>query len=237
VRIGIVIASFNEGQTLPQAVQHLLTTSTVDRVVVVDASNASESKLCAQAFSDEAGALWGSRLRMITEAPTGRARQMNIGAECLDTDIVLFLHVDTRLPAEAMDALREQANGRFQWGRFDVRIDDGHWTFRMIETAMNLRSYLTGICTGDQCIFVSKSLFSKTGGYSPIALMEDIDLSRRLKKHCAPVVLPYRVLTSSRRWRHYGILRTMVLMWWLRLAYWLGVKPDRLARWYRSSND
>jgi len=235
--VGIVIASFNEGQALPKAVRHLLSTSTVDRIVVVDSSSAAESKLCAQAFAKEAGERRGSRLRMITEAPTGRARQMNIGAKCLDTDIVLFLHVDTRLPEEAMDALREQANGRLQWGRFDVRIDDGHWAFRMIETAMNLRSSLTGICTGDQCIFVSKPLFDQSGGFAPIALMEDIELSRRLKKQCAPVVLPYRVLTSSRRWRHFGIARTIVLMWWLRLAYWLGVKPDRLTRWYRSSND
>jgi len=161
---------------------------------------------------------------------------MNIGADCLDVDILLFLHVDTVLPPDAMQAIREQYHGQSLWGRFDVRINDEHWAFRMIEKSMNLRSSLSGICTGDQCIFVSKALFDRVGGYPLIALMEDIELSRRLKKVSTPIVLPIRVSTSSRRWRQFGIARTILLMWWLRLAYWLGVAPDRLARWYRSGN-
>ncbi len=158
---------------------------------------------------------------------------MNAGAAAATGDILLFLHADTRLPVDAtkviVSALREDG---CNWGRFNVRLSGGHWLFRVIEKLMNLRSCLTGIATGDQGIFVSKRVFQSIGGYADIPLMEDVDISRRLGRLGRPACPRTPVVTSSRRWETHGILHTVFLMWWLRLAYAFGVDPKRLARMY-----
>ncbi len=118
------------------------------------------------------------------------------------------------------------------WGRFDVRIAGRHPLLGWIAGAMNLRSRLTGIATGDQAIFVRRAAFEALGGYAPIPLMEDVELSRRLRRLGAPACLRARVETSGRRWESRGVLRTVALMWRLRLAYWMGADPARLAERY-----
>ncbi len=167
-------------------------------------------------------------------APRGRARQMNAGAAAAPGDVLLFLHADTRLPETAADdivsGLRESGRG---WGRFDVRLSGKHPVLRVVERAMNLRSRMTGIATGDQALFVERELFVAAGGFPDIPLMEDVALSKRLRRSGAPLCLRSRVVTSSRRWEERGVLRTIALMWGLRAAYALGVAPDRLARLYR----
>lgn len=169
----------------------------------------------------------------IVNAPRGRARQMNAGAQAARGDVLWFLHADTQVPAAAVEALLAAlAQPRCQWGRFDVRLSGSHPLLRVVATLMNLRSRLTGIATGDQGIFVRRALFERIGGFPDIPLMEDIELSRRLKRAAAPACLDERLLTSSRRWERNGIMRTILLMWRLRFAYWLGVAPERLAALY-----
>ncbi len=161
-------------------------------------------------------------------APRGRARQMNAGAAAAGGDALLFLHADTRLPARA-DELIFHALQRHAWGRFDVRIEAAHPLLGVVGFAMNLRSRLTGIATGDQAIFVRREAFP---GFPEIALMEDIAFSKTMKRSGAPACLRERVTTSGRRWERDGVLRTVLLMWRLRLAYFLGTAPDELARRY-----
>jgi rSAM/selenodomain-associated transferase 2 len=161
-------------------------------------------------------------------APRGRARQMNAGAAAATGDALLFLHADTRLPADA-DRLVVRSLEKNPWGRFDVTIEGRSALLPVIAFFMNLRSRLTGIATGDQAIFVRRADFA---GYPDIALMEDIAFSKAMKRRGAPANLHEKVATSGRRWERQGVLRTMVLMWRLRLAFFLGAEPDELARRY-----
>lgn len=170
----------------------------------------------------------------VIEAPRGRARQMNAGARVARGDILLFLHADTRLPEAADDLILQglEKTGR-SWGRFDVRLSGRHPPLRVVERLISSRSRITGMATGDQAIFVRRDWFEAAGGYPDIPLMEDLALSRTLKRRGRPLCLWQRVTTSSRRWEEKGILRTILLMWRLRLAYYLGADPHDLARLYR----
>jgi rSAM/selenodomain-associated transferase 2 len=170
---------------------------------------------------------------VVLSAPRGRASQMNAGAAIARGDVLLFLHADTRLPDDVTERVCvAMRSPDAVWGRFDVRLSGRQWWARIIEFAMNLRSRLSGIATGDQAIFVRRSAFSRLGGFPVLALMEDIAISRRLKRVASPACLRARVTTSSRRWERQGWLRTVLRMWGLRLAFALGVSPSRLARAY-----
>jgi rSAM/selenodomain-associated transferase 2 len=164
----------------------------------------------------------------------GRARQMNAGAAQASGDVLLFLHADTTLPPAA-DVMVTQAlgDGRTAWGRFDVRIAARSPLLRLVARAMNLRSRWSGIATGDQALFVRRSVFEATGGFAEQPLMEDIDLSRRLLAISRPACLRAQVQTSGRRWESRGTLRTIVLMWRLRFAYWRGVPANKLVELYQ----
>lgn len=172
----------------------------------------------------------------VVDAPRGRALQMNAGAAQARADVLLFLHADTRLPPLA-DVLVLQAiqgpGGGARWGRFDVRIEGRPRMLRVVAWLMNLRSRLSGIATGDQAIFVTRVAFERVGGFPPQPLMEDIEISRRLKRLGRPACLSARVCTSGRRWEQRGVWRTIVLMWRLRWRYWRGESPARLAEAYR----
>ncbi len=163
---------------------------------------------------------------------------MNAGARAATGDILLFLHADTRLPPGAADSLLQglAKQGRV-WGRFDVRLSGRRLLFRAISLLMNLRSRLTGIATGDQGIFAQREVFEAVGGFPEIDLMEDIALSRILKKRGQPLCLGQRLETSSRRWEKNGAWRIVFLMWWLRLAYALGADPKDLAESYGRLED
>ncbi len=169
----------------------------------------------------------------VIEAARGRAAQMNAGAAMARGEVILFLHADTRLPEGAAAAIREglARSGR-AWGRFDVEIAAADALLRIVARMMSLRSRLTGIATGDQAIFVRRAVFESFGGYPVIPLMEDVALSKALKRASPPLCLYERVATSARRWRRRGTLRTIALMWRLRLEYALGADPRRLARRY-----
>jgi rSAM/selenodomain-associated transferase 2 len=169
----------------------------------------------------------------VLAAARGRASQMNAGADAASGAVLLFLHADTRLPTGAERAvLGGLAASGASWGRFDVRIEGRHPLLRLVAWLMNRRSRLTGIATGDQAIFVARDAFAAAGGFPALALMEDVALSKRLKRVSPPLCLRERAITSGRRWESRGVVRTIVLMWWLRLRYFLGASPERLRRSY-----
>jgi rSAM/selenodomain-associated transferase 2 len=193
-------------------------------VIVVDGGSGDDTVARAAPLAD-----------VVLTAERGRARQMNAGARAARGAVLLFLHADTRLPDGAdslvLEGLRRSQRG---WGRFDVRLTGRHPMLRVVERGISWRSRATGVASGDQAIFVGRSAFERVGGFPDLPLMEDIALSRALL-HVAgrPFCPPAPVLTSSRRWEQGGIYRTILLMWRLRLAYYLGADPARLARRYR----
>jgi rSAM/selenodomain-associated transferase 2 len=168
---------------------------------------------------------------VVVTAPRGRGVQMNAGAAASTGKVLLFLHADTRLPPNADQLIFERLaqTGR-AWGRFDVRIASAHRLLPVVAAMMNLRSRVTGIATGDQAIFATIAAFGP--GFPDIPLMEDIALSKRLKRTGPPLCLTAPVVTSGRRWEKHGVIKTILLMWWLRFAYFLGVNPAWLARSY-----
>jgi rSAM/selenodomain-associated transferase 2 len=170
---------------------------------------------------------------VLVTAPRGRARQMNTGVHAATGDALLFLHADTTLPPNAL-ALVAEALAHHAWGRFDVRIDGRSRWLPIVAAFMNMRSRLTGIATGDQAVFMRREAFDAVGGFPDQALMEDIEICKRLRRRVGPpVCLRAKVVTSGRRWDERGVWRTVVLMWRLRWLYWRGVSADRLAAAYR----
>ncbi|HUP30636.1 MAG TPA: TIGR04283 family arsenosugar biosynthesis glycosyltransferase [Usitatibacter sp.] len=189
-------------------------------VVVVDGGSVDATRALAVPLADR-----------VMGAERGRAAQMNAGARASRGDVLLFLHADTVLPSDAMAAVIA-ATARSEWGRFDVAIEGADPLLALVALSMNLRSRLTGIATGDQAIFATRAAFEAAGGFPAIPLMEDVALSKALRRRSRPACLRHRVLTSGRRWERHGTLRTILLMWRLRLAYALGADPHRLARRY-----
>jgi rSAM/selenodomain-associated transferase 2 len=183
---------------------------------------------------DRTVAVARTRADRVVHAERGRANQMNVGAASARGDVLLFLHADTRLPPGCHRAItRALADEGVVGGRFDLRLDAPGLPYRIIETMISLRSRMTRIATGDQAIFARRSVFEGLGGYPPLPLMEDIALSQALKRAGRVACLRERVTTSARRWQRHGVVRTVLLMWLLRLAYYAGVSPARLARAYR----
>ncbi|HSU15084.1 TIGR04283 family arsenosugar biosynthesis glycosyltransferase [Longimicrobium sp.] len=192
-------------------------------VIVADGGSADDTVALARPLAD----------RVVT-SERGRARQQNAAAAAATGEVLLFLHADTRLPPDAdelvIGGLRRSGRG---WGRFDVRLTGRHPMLRVIERMIGVRSRLSGIATGDQAIFVRRDWFARAGGFPDIPLMEDVALSKALKTLGPPLCLSQPVTTSSRRWEERGVMRTMVLMWRLRWAFWRGADPARLAERYR----
>jgi len=183
--------------------------------------------------SDATCELARPRADRIIESERGRARQMNAGAAIARAPVTLFLHADTRLPANAVSrVLAGLAASNAVWGRFDVTIEGRDPLLRVVAACMNARSRASGIATGDQAIFVRREAFERAGGFPDIPLMEDVALSRLLRRRSRPLCLRERVTTSGRRWERGGTLRTVLLMWRLRMAYALGADPRGLARRY-----
>jgi len=221
-RLSIIMPVLEEGPTIEAALAALSPyRGRGMEVIVVDGGSRDGTRALAQPLAD----------RMLS-APRGRAAQMNAGAAVAHGEILLFLHADTRLPDDADILVHDGlARSRRAWGRFDVRFDRGG-LLSLIAFMMNLRSRWTGIATGDQALFVTRAAFDAVGGFPTIALMEDIALSTNLKRISRPFCIRARATTSARRWRQYGTVRTTFLMWRLRMAYFFGADPARLARHY-----
>jgi len=220
--LSVIIPVLDEAagiQTMLQSLQTLRTRG--HEIIVVDGGSRDNTVALAEQLADRVEC--GAR---------GRARQMNTGARLARGEILWFLHGDSRVDASADLRIQQAVSAGAAWGRFDIRLSGDRWLLRIVETMMNWRSRFSGIATGDQGIFVSRVLFEQIGGFTEIPLMEDIDLSKRLKKYGDPACLRQPLVTSSRRWERDGILHTIALMWYLRLAYFLGVPAERLAAYY-----
>ncbi len=222
-RLSIIIPVLNEARSL-QAHLPLLQSARAagHELILVDGGS-----------TDEGPALAAPLVDKLVRSPAGRALQMNAGAAQASGDVLLFLHVDTRLPEGAITLLQQAfVQPTVQWGRFDVQLSGAHPAFRVIETMINLRSRVSGVATGDQALFLRAGLFHAIGGFPAIPLMEDVAITKTLRRLSRPLCLRERVTTSSRRWERHGIVRTVLLMWWLRLLYVLGVSPARLRDMY-----
>ncbi len=222
-RLSIIVPCLNETAGIVAALERLQSLRRRGaEVIVVDGGS-----------SDGSAALAVPHADCVLTAARGRASQMNAGAAVARGDVLLFLHADCTLPdhAERLTADGLAASGK-RWGRFDLRLAGAHPLLEIVAFMMNWRSRLTSIATGDQGLFMTRELFAAAGGFPAIALMEDIALSRILKSHGAPLCLRDRITASSRRWEQYGVLRTVVLMWRLRLNYFLGADPADLAQRY-----
>lgn len=220
--ISIIVPVLNEAAVLANFLEQFTTWRRHgDEVIVVDGGSSDASRVIAESQSDH-----------VISAARGRANQLNAGARVAGGRILWFVHADTKILPGARDALIGACAQPDTWGRFDVCIEDRGAVFRLIENAMNVRSRVTGIATGDQGMFVRRDLFDAVGGFRSIALMEDIELSRTLRRRAHPRCLGRLLATSSRRWRERGVLKTVFTMWGLRLAWFAGVSPERLARIY-----
>ncbi|MDX8405373.1 MAG: TIGR04283 family arsenosugar biosynthesis glycosyltransferase [Mariprofundus sp.] len=222
--IAVIVPVLNEQAALPLLLKRLQGLA-VAEVVVVDGGSVDGSR----ELLDGAGIRWLS-------AGPGRAAQMNAGAATCEAGVLLFAHSDNVLDATSIAAIKAaMVQPECVGGRFDLRLSGTHPALRMIAWFINLRSRLSGISTGDQCQFVRRSVFERMGGFADLPLMEDIDFSKRLKRLGRIASLRQRVTTSSRRWENDGIINTVLLMWRLRLLYWLGVPAERLAHMYRQA--
>lgn len=221
--IAIIIPVLNEAENVVALIDQLSQLrQSVAEIVIVDGGSTDNTLQMLEDSGME-----------IVSAPRGRAIQMNAGALYSNADILLFLHADTELPSNAIKAIEKAILTGADWGRFDVSLSGDHPMFRVIALMMNWRSRLTGIATGDQAIFIRRNVFNVVGGFPEQPLMEDIEISKQLKKISWPVCLPEKVITSGRRWRKHGVWKTILLMWRLRYAYWRGVPASTLAEYYR----
>lgn len=224
MKLSIIIPMLNESTQLPQLFAQLLPMQRAGcEIIFADGgSDDGSAKL-----ADVAG-------YRVVNAARGRALQMNAGAAEATGEVLLFLHADTQLPEGAMQHVTQALAGdKHCWGRFDVCITGRSAMLNVIGRMMNWRSRLTGIATGDQAIFVQRTVFEQLQGYPDQPLMEDIELSKRLKKSSHPACLKQCVTTSGRRWETRGVWQTIFLMWRLRWQYWRGMDAAHLVRLYR----
>ena len=223
MQVSVIIPALNEATDLPLLLNDLRPVRQAgNEVLLVDGGSTDDTVAVAVGGVD----------RVLVSDP-GRAHQMNVGAASASADTLWFLHADSRVPEGAPQEILANAS-ETTWGRFDIQLSGRDWRLRIIERLMNWRSCLSGIATGDQGIFVTRALFEAIGCFPDQPLMEDIALCTRLRRQVRPYCIHApRLQTSSRRWETQGILRTILLMWGLRLAYALGAPPERLARHYR----
>jgi rSAM/selenodomain-associated transferase 2 len=219
--VSVIVPVLNEAHTVAAALATARAPEVLE-IIVVDGGSSDRTRRVAAPLAD-----------VVVRGPRGRAAQMNAGAARARGDVLLFLHADTLLPLGfAAHVLGACWQPGVVGGRFDVELQPTSPVLRLVAALMNLRSRLSRIATGDQAIFIRRDVFARLGGYAQLSLMEDIDLSRRMKRAGAVACLRARVVTSSRRWRRDGVWRTIVRMWMLRLLYFAGVRPETLARFY-----
>ena len=219
MKLSIIIPTLNEASRIESLLSQLSNENV--ELIVVDGG------------SDDQTVQRASVHAKLIHSSEGRALQMNTGAAIASGDWLWFLHADTQLSQPLNTYVDEITQSSSLWGRFTVRLDDARFIFRVIERLMNARSCFTSVATGDQGLFVDRRLFDELGGYPELPLMEDVALSKRLRKVMPVNCSTLSLITSARRWQQRGVLKTIVLMWWLRLAYVVGVSPARLSQWYR----
>ncbi|MDH5517814.1 MAG: TIGR04283 family arsenosugar biosynthesis glycosyltransferase [Gammaproteobacteria bacterium] len=221
MKISVVIPTLNESDSITNTLKPLQAwRKRGHQVVLVDGGSTDDTANKAELLVD-----------LVLHSEQGRALQMNTGAERAEGDVLLFLHADTIIADNADQLILNALNDR-PWGRFNVAFSSSRFVFKIIAFLMNLKSCLSSVATGDQAIFVSKKLFEDVGRFPQQLLMEDIELSVALRRHARSVCLSQKVITSSRRWEKNGLIKTVLLMWLLRFAYFSGVSSTTLKRWY-----
>lgn len=218
----VVIPVLNDADALRLLIDDLRQSPSL-QIIVVDGGSSDDSLRVAREAD------------LVLSSPRGRGRQIRLGVERADGDCLWFLHADSRVSAEVLEAFQAVCQ-QACWGWFDVRLEGNEWPLRVIATAMNWRSALTSVATGDQGIFVHRRLLDAAGGVPPLPLMEDVTLCKRLRRLAKPRRLGATLETSSRRWREHGVIRTVVTMWALRLRYFLGADAEAVARRYYGAN-
>lgn len=222
--VSVIVPTLNEERILAATLTRARQPG-VHEIIVVDGGSVDATRAVAEPLADR-----------VLSAPQGRAAQMNAGADAARGDVLLFLHADTRVPEGYTVAVAAAcAQPGIIGGRFDVNLQPATWLLRLTGQLMNWRSRLSRIATGDQAIFIRREVFEQLGGYASIPLMEDIELSRRMKRAGRIACLRQRVTTSARRWQKHGVVRTILLMWSLRLLYFFGVSAARLQRLYANT--
>ena len=220
--ISIIIPVLNEEQSVKALLQQLqIYRQQGHEVIVVDGGSDDETVPISKLLADK-----------VITSESGRAKQMNKGVAQSTNEVLWFLHADTSISENAIKTIQESLN-KYDWGRFNIKLSGSNFLFRIIENMINIRSCLSCVATGDQGIFVKRKTFESIGGYSEIPLMEDVALSNKLKNVSRPVCVKEMLTTSSRRWENKGIIKTTLLMWYLRFLYWIGVSPNTLANLYR----
>ncbi len=221
MKLSIIIPVLNEATTIGTLLARLQPLrQRGHEVIVVDGGSHDDTTTHARSFCD----------RCLISGK-GRGIQLQAGADRATGKVLWFLHADSVVPAHA-DRLIFRALRRSDWGGFPVRLSGRQRLLRLVEWMMNRRSRLTGMLTGDQGVFVSRDLFRRAGGFAPLPLMEDLELSRQLKRCAKPAFAEGVLETSSRRWERAGIVRTILRMWLLRAAWAAGVPASRLAAYY-----
>ena len=221
-KYSIIIPTLNEAETIHDFLMPLQALREQCEIIIADAGSTDETKSISSPLVDQ-----------FIIAPKGRATQMNAGAEIAAASIYIFLHADTYLPEQALSLIQQGLDKGALWGRFDMQLMGQHRMLRVVSQMMNWRSRLSGIATGDQVIFITRQAFGQVSGFPDIALMEDIAISKRLKKFARPYCIKAKVKSSARRWESFGVWRTIALMWSIRLRYFLGQSPNDLAELYR----
>lgn len=221
-KYSIIIPTLNEASGISDFLKPLQSLRSQCEIIIADGGSSDATESLAKLSVD-----------IFLSTKKGRAVQMNRGAQQATTPVLIFLHADTFLPESALQFIEQGMNKGYQWGRFNMQLTGKHPFLKVISFMMNWRSRLSGIATGDQAIFVSKVVFDAIGTYPEIELMEDIALSKRLKKISNPYCIQSCVQSSARRWEYFGIGRTILLMWYLRLRYFLGTPAKELVALYR----
>ena len=221
MKFSIIIPTLNEAQTIKNCLTPLQTLRHNCELIVVDGGSDDNTIALAKPLADK-----------LIPSATGRALQMNNGAAHANGKVLIFLHADTSLPYAAAELISQAITDKRQWGRFDIRLKGSHPMLSVVAWFMNWRSRLTGVATGDQAIFITKSLFESVGRYPAIALMEDVALCKILRKISPPLCLKAKVTSSGRRWEKFGVFKTILLMWSLRLRYYFGADPQTLTSLY-----
>lgn len=223
MKFSIIIPTLNEEKTIQSCLLALLPLRNECEIIIADCDSIDNTQILAAPLAD-----------IVITSAKGRAKQMNNGAKHATGNVLIFLHVDTCLPENALQLIQQEISSARQWGRFDIQLSGKHFMLKAIAQMMNWRSRLTGIATGDQVIFVTRLAFEKAGQYPEINLMEDIAICKALKKISPPICLKHKVISSGRRWEYNGIYKTILLMWSIRLRYFFGADPQTLAFLYAS---
>jgi len=221
MNFSIIIPTLNEEKTIEPCLSALQPLRSNCEIIIVDGGSTDNTIVIAGTLADK-----------VVSSDKGRARQMNNGARYASGNVLIFLHADTSLPENALQLIQQKLNSSRKWGRFDIQLSGKHFMLKVIAQMMNWRSRLTRIATGDQVIFVTRLAFEKAGQYPEISLMEDIAICKALKKISPPICLKAKVISSGRRWERYGIYKTILLMWNIRLRYFFGADPQILAFLY-----